>query len=55
MECNSTWNVTQNGIPLMLNAAQNRMSLKIKCHSKLNATQTGMPPKMDCISKSNFT
>ena len=61
MECQSKWNVPQNGMSLNMechskwNVAQNGMSLKIECHLKRNVTQNGMSLKPKCHSKWNVT
>ena len=39
MECYSKWNVTQRGMLLKIEVAQNRISIKMEWDSKWNATQ----------------
>ena len=55
MVCISKWNLTHlNELTLKLNVTQNRMSLKMDCHSKWNVTQSGMSPSKtvtDCLKK----
>ena len=53
MECNSKWNVTQNGKKHLTwyvnkNRISLKMSFKMECQSKLNATQNEMSLKMEC-------
>ena len=53
MECNSKWNVTQDGMsltkefPMKWNVTENEMSLETECHSKWSVTKNAMSLKFN--------
>ena len=55
MECNSKWNVTQNGMSLNMEGHSKLKLIKIKYHSILNVTLNGTSLKMERHSNQNVT